>query len=85
MVAILFVTMETGGLAEKSSIYFLLSMTYSTNWPDKISLTIQIKKKSHRAAVRLWWIDMIFWYIDMIFWYMDMIFWYIDMIVWYIL
>ena len=42
MVAILFVTMETGGLAKKS--YFLLSMTHSTNWPEKIILTMQIKK-----------------------------------------
>ena len=37
MVDILFVTMETGGLAEKSSIYFLLSKTHSIHLADKIA------------------------------------------------
>ncbi len=44
MVAILFVTMETEGLAEKSSIYILLSKTHFMHWAEKIELFAQIKK-----------------------------------------
>ena len=44
MAAILFVTMETGGLAEKSSIYILLSKTHFMHWAEKIELFAQIKK-----------------------------------------
>ena len=51
MVAIVFVTMETGGLAENHSIYFLLSKTHSTVWAEKITLTMHIKTKSYQAAM----------------------------------
>ena len=37
-----------GGLAEKSLKYFLLGMTHSTNWPEKMSLTMQKK-------ISKWW------------------------------
>ena len=36
MADILFVTMETGGLADKSSIYFLLSKTHSILLAEKL-------------------------------------------------
>ena len=57
MVAILFVTMETGGLAEKSSIYFLLSMTHSTNWPEKISQTANKKNPAELPYLTLTRLD----------------------------
>ena len=40
-----------GGSGKKKLNIFLLSLTHSTNWPEKITLNMQISKKSHRAAV----------------------------------
>ena len=40
---ILFVTMETGGLVDKISIYFLLSKTHSILLAEKIARFAQIK------------------------------------------
>ena len=51
MVDILFVTMETGGLADKSSLYFLLSKTHSILLAEKIARFAQIKKLSYLPAV----------------------------------
>ena len=45
MADILFVTMETGGLADKSLIYFLLSKTHCILLAEKIARFAQIKKK----------------------------------------
>ncbi len=43
MVAILFVTMETGGLAEKSYIYILLSKTNFMHWAKKMNCLHKLK------------------------------------------
>ena len=53
MADILFVTMETGrgGLADKSSTYFLLSKTYSILLAEKIARFAQIKKLSYLPAM----------------------------------
>ena len=45
-VDILFVTMETGCLAEKCSIYFLFSKTHSIHLAKKIARFAKIKKLS---------------------------------------
>ena len=47
MADILFVTMETGGLADKSSIYFLLSKTHSILLAEEITRFAEIKKLSY--------------------------------------
>ena len=53
MADILFVTMETGrgGLADKSSTYFLLSKTHSILLAEKIARFAQIKKLSYLPAM----------------------------------
>ena len=51
MADILFVTMETGGLADKHSIYFLLSKTHSILLADKITRFAEIQKLSYLPAV----------------------------------
>ena len=43
MADISFVTVETGGLADRSSIYFLLSKTHSILLAEKITRFAQIK------------------------------------------
>ena len=51
MADILFVTMETGGLADKSSIYFLLSKTHSILLAEEITRFAEIKKLSYLPAM----------------------------------
>ena len=51
MADILFVTMETGGLAEKSSIYFLLNKTHSIHLAEKKFMNCTQKKLSYLHAM----------------------------------
>ena len=50
MVAILFVTMETG-IWQKKVEYVLLSKTHYTVWAETIALTVQFKNKSYDDVV----------------------------------
>ena len=63
MADILFVTMETGGLPDKCSIYFLISNTHSILLAKKIARFAQIKKSYLPAVCGLKLLNMCFHYI----------------------
>ena len=49
----LFAAMEMVGLAEKLSIYFLLSKTHSRVWAKTIALAMQFENKSY-PSISMW-------------------------------
>ena len=53
LVAIFVCCHENGGLAEKFSIYFLLTKTHSTVWAKTIALDMLFKNKSYPSGVCL--------------------------------